>query len=278
MTSLLVGFDSAWTPGNAGALVAVLRHTDGRYEELGHLEIVSFQLAAERIAGWQSALAPESTLVLLDQPTVVRNATGQRPGENIVGAPVSLRYGGVQPANRSRAEMFGDGAPLWPFLQRFGGAADPLSLDSATHVIETYPVLALAALGWTREDPKRLSGRLPKYNPQRRATFSHDDWRFVCERLAAALGERGLSQAEAWLRRSAGLAAPRKGDQDGLDAFLCLLVALHLAEGRECLMVGDIASGYMVVPFGAQLNAELEVRCRRTRREPGTWVRSFRRA
>lgn len=276
MTHLLVGFDSAWTPGNAGALIAVLRRPDGSYLELGDPQLVSFPMAAERIADWQATFNPTSTLVLLDQPTIVPNATGQRPVENIVGAPVSLRYGGVQPASRSRREMFGDEAPLWPFLAQFGGAADPLKLGTGTLVIETYPVLALAALGWMRDDTQRATGRLPKYNPQRRASFSHDDWRFVAERLAAAFSERGLREASAWALRAAGLSAPRKADQDALDACLCLLVSLHLAEGNDCLMVGDLASGYMVVPYGAGLHAELETRCLRTARGPEAWVRAFR--
>ncbi len=276
MSRLLVGFDSAWTPGNAGALVAVLRRTDGTYEELSDPQTVTFPMAAERIAAWQALHAPTSTLVLLDQPTIVPNATGQRPVENLVGAPVSLRYGGVQPASRSRVEMFGDGAPLWPFLERFGGAANPQRLIDGTLVIETYPVLALAALGWTREDRQRATGRLPKYNPQRRKTFAVDDWRFVCERLVAALSERGLVRATAWVQRAADISSPRKADQDALDACLCLLVALHLAEGSECLMVGELETGYMVVPYGAGLHAELDQRCRKTSRGPERWVRSFR--
>lgn len=41
-------------------------------------------------------------------------------------------------------------------------------------------------------------------------------------------------------------------------------------------MVGDLASGYMVVPYAAGLHAELEARCRHTARGPEAWVCSFR--
>ena len=71
--------------------------------------------------------------------------------------------------------MFGDGAAVWPFLAQFGGPANPRQLRTGTQVIETYPVLALASLGWTCNELQRASGRLPKYNPQRRTTFSLDD-------------------------------------------------------------------------------------------------------
>jgi hypothetical protein len=47
-------------------------------------------------------------------------------------------------------------------------------------VIETYPVLTMIALGWTIPDSDgRLTGRLPKYNPGRKKTFSIKDWQHV---------------------------------------------------------------------------------------------------
>jgi len=61
-----------------------------------------------------------------------------------------------------------------------------------------------------------------------------------------------------------------------LDACLCLLVALHMVEQKECLMVGDIHTGYVVVPHGAVLAEELEQRCVKTDRVPSDWVRPFR--
>ena len=126
MTNLLVGFDSAWTPTNSGALVGVLQLAEGEFRELGPRQIVNYREAEEVIAKWKIDLAPTVTFVLLDQPTIVKNAQGQRPVENLVGSPVSLRYGGMQLANTARIEMFGEEAPIWRFLNRFGGAADPL--------------------------------------------------------------------------------------------------------------------------------------------------------
>ena len=42
MTTLLVGFDSAWTPNNSGALIGVLRLDDGTFRELGPPLIVDY--------------------------------------------------------------------------------------------------------------------------------------------------------------------------------------------------------------------------------------------
>jgi predicted RNase H-like nuclease len=275
MTILLVGFDSAWTPTNSGAIVGVLQLDDGMFNELGPPQIVDYREAERVILKWQAEHVPTATIVLLDQPTIVKNATGQRPVENLVGSPVSLRYGGMQPANTGKAEMFGEGAPVWPFLARFGGPADPLKPVADTRVFETYPVLAMIALGWTLPD-SRPAGRLPKYNPERRKTFSTEGWQHVCKLATGAFRQRGLAGIVAWIDRAAQKTSPRKTDQDKLDACLCLLVALHLVERKACLMVGDQKTGYIVVPDDAGLREELDDRCKQTDRAPSEWVRVFR--
>ena len=107
---------------NSGAIVGALYFDDGTFRDLGVPQIVDFHEAEGVIVQWQAEQLPTATIVLLDQPTIVMNATGQRPVENIVGSPVSLRYGGMQPAYTGRHEMFGEDAPVWSFLKRFGAA------------------------------------------------------------------------------------------------------------------------------------------------------------
>ena len=278
-TTLLIGFDSAWTSKNSGGLIGVLRWDDGTIGELGPPRIVNYTQAQEAILGWQAELTPSATIVLLDQPTIVTNPGGQRPVENIVGSTVSRRYGGMQPANRSKKEMFGNQAPVWEFLKRFGGAANPLGPVSGTLVIETYPVLAMIALGWALPDLSRQArhtDRLPKYNPEQKKTFSILDWQHVCGRASDGLRERGLIGIGQWIHDAAGRSPLRKPDQDSLDACICLLVALHLAEGKDCLMVGDLQTGYIVVPDNVEIRDELATRCKKTGRVPSEWVRKFR--
>jgi len=278
-TTLLIGFDSAWTAKNSGGLVGVLRSDNGTISELGPPRIVNYTQAQEAILDWQAELTPSATIVLLDQPTIVTNPGGQRPVENIVGSAVSRRYGGMQPANRSKKEMFGTEAPVWKFLKRFGGAANPLGPVAGTLVIETYPVLAMIALNWTQRDlsPQgRPAGCLPKYNPERNKTFSPSDWQYVCGRASVAISDRGLKEIVQWIDGVALKAPPHKCDQDGLDACICLLVALHLAEEKDCLMVGDLQTGYIVVPDNVELSDELATRCKKTGRVPLEWVQKFR--
>jgi len=168
--------------------------------------------------------------------------------------------------------MFGPDAPVWGFLSRFGGAADPLAPTGGVQVFETYPVLALIALGWLLPDA-RPTGRLPKYNPQRRGTFSIADWKHVCDRGAGEFGTLGLCATAGWLEAAGQRSRPSKQDQDGVDACLCLLVSLALAGGRECLMVGNVESGYIIVPQSVSLQSELTARCEATGRPPQDWLR-----
>lgn len=99
MTTLLIGFDSAWTAGNSGALVGAVRHAGRGIQELGTPQVVDYLDAERVILAWQAQHSPSTTIILLDQPTIVANAAGQRPVENLVASVVSRRYGGVQPAN-----------------------------------------------------------------------------------------------------------------------------------------------------------------------------------
>lgn len=273
-TTLLVGFDSAWTRENRGVIIAVFRENDGTLRELERPRVTNFTEASDKISEWQNETIPGATMVLIDQPAIVTNTAGQRPVENIVASPVGLRYGGMQPANTSRSEMFGKEAPIWQFLEKFGGASDPFSPMANEQVFETYPVLSLIALDWLLPD-KRITGRLPKYNPERKTTFSIDDWRLICNRLSEEIAARQMSNLDAWISEVKAKHSPRKRDQDGLDACICLIVALYLAESKDCIMVGNTDTGYIVVPHGDCLRRELEERCKKTNRDPSLWVRTF---
>jgi predicted RNase H-like nuclease len=170
--------------------------------------------------------------------------------------------------------MFGDGAPVWRYLEQFGGPVDPIS-GQVTGVIETYPVLTMIALGWTRPHCTRACGRLPKYNPARKKTFTIEDWQHVCRLTSKEFSDRGLRRIAQWIEEACEKPKPRKSDQDRLDACICLLVALYLSEGRDCLFVGNLQTGYIVVPHDGLLYEELETRCSKTGRNPPEWIRKI---
>lgn len=275
MSSLLVGFDSAWTAANQGALIGVIRHDNGGFQSLGLPLVAHFDAAERAIKAWEAEHAVERTIILIDQPTIVRNATGQRPVENIVASPVSRRYGGMQPANTGRRGMFDDGAPIWPFIDRFGGPADLLACSRHTEIFETYPVLTIIARGWTMSDEHRTSGRLPKYNPVRRLTFRKEDWAYLCSRLAEFFEDHGVDAIASWIKSVRDLELPRKADQDCLDACLCLLAAIEMADGKEFLVIGEQESGYIVTSASISLETELKSRCNQTDRDPALWINRF---
>lgn len=274
MPKLLIGFDSAWTPNNSGAIAAVLYRDDGTLQEIGEPQVANYPQAEEIIAHWQTQFPDAATLIMVDQPTIVLNSVGQRPVEGIVAPSVSVRLGGMQPANLGRTEMFGPQAPVWKFLRRFGAQANPF-LPADTVVYETYPVLTLIALGCTLPH-ERATGRLPKYNPARTKTFSLGDWQHVCAFASSAFLSKGLRETAKWLDDAGSKATPRKADQDALDACLCLLAAIHVAEGRDGLFVGDVQTGYIVAPYRQSLFDELAARCRETGRNPAEYVRLIR--
>lgn len=58
MITLLVGFDSAWTPTNSGSIVGVLRADDGMFRELGSPQVVNYHETENTIAAWQTQQKP----------------------------------------------------------------------------------------------------------------------------------------------------------------------------------------------------------------------------
>lgn len=274
MTTLAVGFDSAWTAGNKGAIVGAAFSEHQSIRSLGCPLVAGFEDAADTVARWQQETGATKTIIAIDQPTIVCNHTGQRPVEKVVSSAVSKRLGGMQPANRLRAGMFDDGAPIWQFLDRFGGAARLDRLNAQCVVVETYPVLEIIARGWIKPHLTRQAGTLPKYNPERK-TFCLADWISLCQHVGSALGEAGLSELAKWCCDAQFLERVRKRDQDRLDACICLLVAIQLGRGENCMAVGEDATGYIVVSHGNALSDELSARCNKVGWSPSAFVQSL---
>ena len=213
---------------------------------------------AEGLSFIESVEQPDlPLLVALDQPTIVRNLTGSRPVDKVAGSLISWIGGGVQPANRSKKGMFDDEAPVWRFLEALGARQEPeeaRSASSGRHILEVFPAMALTAL-----DPSfygRLQG--PRYNPERRKTFKPAHWRAVLGVVADEAKRLGCEAAADWLPRLE-VEKVRKGDQDCLDALICLLVGLHwrLEPRARSVMLGCLDHGYMVAPVTPLMHERL---------------------
>jgi predicted RNase H-like nuclease len=272
-TRVYTGFDSAWSANNEGAVVSAVNR-DGAWTLTG-------PVAADYQAAWEHVKRLDADAnyhaLAIDQPLIVRNGDGQRPVEGVAGSPVGRRLGGACSSNRgqhggpaaaNQRMMFGDDAPVWRFLGRLAGIGfehNPRRADRAAAAgtgrfcFEVYPALANLGLFPVFFNPRPLGGgrtaaRVPKYNPAN-ANFEIGDWQALCACVAQALAQQTLQCP--WLAAAAGDPAPRKPDQDKLDALICLCIALHWTLGDPACMIGDLDTGYMVVPTHPPLSEEL---------------------
>ena len=259
-STCIIGFDSAWTDNSkAPGAVCALVITEGGGISFRPPCHVSFDQALAFIDAERRDC--DTCLVALDQPTIVPNETGSRPVDKVAASLVSFIGGGVQPANRSKNEMFGDDAPLWRFLNRLGATEDPelsRTAQSGLFIIEVFPALALAAF------EARFSGRLkaPKYNPANRGKFRQHDWLAVIETIAAYARAVPIEGIQGWaqtIERESNDRPPRKADQDRLDAVLCALIGYHwrCKPRKDSIMIGDLTSGYMIAPADANTSSRL---------------------
>ncbi len=252
----ITGFDSAWSKRNRGA-IAHLVACDGET-----------QFMAPQTASFDEALASTKAIgagatvhvVGIDQPLIVSNQIGCRPVERVFQSLMSSVRNAIQPANRTKAELFGDGAPIWSFLcdldadlhwSRSTGAR------SGMYAIEIYPAAALLGLF-----PQFLArGRAAKYNPANK-TFDLADWRLVCDSLADLGSKLGLVGLPEWAWAHGRIVTPRKADQDRLDAAICVVVTyLWWRYGLDhSIVVGDLETGYIVTPSGPEMTRRLERR------------------
>ncbi len=244
----IVGFDSAWTdkPKAPGAVCVIRSNADGKLS-YAEPQLASFAQALAIIQDEQQRT--ELCLVAIDQPTIVPNLKSLRPVDRIAGSLISWIGGGVQPANRSKVGMFDDDAPIWRFKKALGATEDPESARSASaglYLIEVFPALALAGLNSAFCD--RLKG--PRYNPERRKTFQLTHWHDVIETIRRFGTLAAIDLMDEWCDASRSVLAPRKADQDKLDAMICALIGLHwlTAPREQSMMIGDLENGYMIAP------------------------------
>lgn len=257
IVDVYIGFDSAWAdnPKTPGAITA-LEVSDGRPGRFYPPCLVSFEEALNfiNIVRARDGL----TLLALDQPTIVPNQMSMRPVERTAASLVSWIGGGVQPSNQSKIGMFCPASPIWRFLSRLDACEAPEAARKATsglHLIEVFPALALPSM------EASFFGRLcgPRYNPGRKKTFRMGDWKRVADAASRAFEVMAFAEQAEWCSELRDLPAPRKSDQDQLDAMLCLLIGLRwrLEDRSESLMLGCLEHGYMVLPASAPVRERL---------------------
>ncbi|CAO4142063.1 hypothetical protein LPLAFNJD_LOCUS1096 [Methylorubrum aminovorans] len=254
----IIGFDSAWTDSpKAPGAISVIRIDDKGRRTFVPPSLVSFDAALTVIQTEASFSALR--IVALDQPTIVPNLTSLRPVDRVAASLISWLGGGVQPANRSKIGMFDDAAPVWRFKERLGATEDPEASRSASaglFLMEVFPALALPSFG------PAFCGRLlgPRYNPARRKTFTLAGWQAVIDVMRLRALTESVDGLCEWADALAAVSAPKKADQDQLDAALCALIGLHwqMAPREASIMIGDRTFGYMIVPASTDVRARLK--------------------
>lgn len=254
-----VGFDSAWTdkPKAPGAICA-LTVEDGRPARFYEPRLTSFTEALQFIGEVRSE--DGVTLVALDQPTIVPNATSMRPVERVAASLVSWLGGGVQPANTGKVGMFCAKSPIWPFLRSLSAREDPEAArraETGLHLIEVFPAISMPTL-----EPSFYGYKAgPRYNPARRKTFRHSDWKRVAQAAADRFDAFGAGAAATWCANETNREKPGKADQDRLDAMLCLLVGLRwrLSPREDSLMIGTLSEGYMICPASSDVRVRISL-------------------
>lgn len=239
-----IGLDLAWQADRNHSGAAVLHLTGLRAELIAVGDgLRSLQAVQDFVARHETA----RTVVAVDAPLIIRNATGRRPCEAALGAVYARRQAGCHPANLS---LYPDASSvaLAQWLAHRGYRHAPDARDTeARAMLEVYPHAALVA-----------SFDLPQSLKYKRGGVAQK--RAGLRELSGLLGRLRIGTAP--LQPSALLARlltrdveelrgqALKAHEDTLDAVTCAYVAACWAQ-RHTVAVdvfGNASTGYIVNP------------------------------
>ena len=234
-----LGIDLAWASRARTGLAVV--------DATGRLIASTSVRTDEEIAAFLAPHLTSDTVVAIDAPLVVPNATGSRPCEQELGAVFRAYDAGAHPANTSHPWFDPPrGAAL---AQRLGWDLDPRTVPFTGRpvAIEVYPHPAMVSLFGL--------GRILPYKNKRGRTLESLRSAFgeLLDHLDRVLGPTlGLDDSERWAEiRAAVPAASRKSElrvvEDEIDAILCAHLAWLWGRRDPCMEVfGDVEHGYIV--------------------------------
>ena len=251
-----IGFDSAWGDKKPGSITWA-SFSNQKLERCCLPKPAKFNEAINVYNELRTC--HDFLLIGIDQPTIVKNSSGSRPVEKVVSSLIGIGglKSGVQPANRKK-KVFEPNSPIWRFLNEVDARQNPMTARASqegAYLIEVYPVLALAA-----SEPEIMERKqAPRYNPTK-SNFRVDDWKLVAQAVARQTDNFSLPALSKWARSAADTRWHSKGEQDMLDAVICLIVALQWrrAEREGVAMIGDLDSGYMITPVSKSTKAVLQ--------------------
>ncbi|MBI2392020.1 MAG: DUF429 domain-containing protein [Deltaproteobacteria bacterium] len=245
------GFDSAWG-GKAPGAMCDLQEVAGALQFVGAPRRLSWDEAIRRVDDWASW---DDHVVAIDQSLIVPNDTGMRPVERRLQSALMHPFRcGAHASNTGNERCFGSTAGIWRFvdaLVRRGYRQEPMAVARAERgrfFFECYPHPALLGL-FDLDAVLRYKHR----------SGDAEAWREAL-RLVRSLGEPGRAPRLVGVEQQVPADwRHTKEHEDLLDAIVSAYVAAFFrAHGTvRSLMVGDLASGYMVTPVSARTGAAL---------------------
>lgn len=249
MAVTFVGVELAWRRERKHTRIVILRgNAEGARLIFCSDGIASLEDAAEVVARRATA----NTVVAIDAPLIIANRRGRRPCEREVGD----RFGRFHVARRaSNLTRHPDpaGARFVELLEWEGFAHDPrldeAKLRAGRWLFEVYPHPAQVVLFELERIGKYKTRRLEEKRSGVRELQRHlRSLVHTVPRLEVT------AELEQLLGRDVGQLRGRDiaHYEDSLDALFCSYLALHYWRwgGERSEMVGDLASGYIILPTG----------------------------
>ena len=234
-----LGLDLAWSERNPSGLAAI--DARGRVID-AHATLRS----DDEIVAWVRAHLGTSSVLGIDMPTIVRNASGQRPCERELRAVFGRYHAGPHP---SSLERFPDGGRARRMLDRLAadGVVESTALAPRTpgrFAFEVFPHPAHIRLF-----------SLPRIFRYKKKARAWDETLAEWSRYRAALESLRAARPPLAVPDWIPLAVEKRGYkawEDVLDALTCAYVASYLwhwgTASPHARVFGDLAEGYIIVP------------------------------
>ncbi len=247
MDATFIGIDLAWAPKNGTGVAVLVPRGRGRLA-VAAAEVVRTD---QEIASLVAAHLARTTVITVDAPLVIPNATGMRECDKQTHVLFGRHHTGCYPANRGNMGRYTGGVPrgeaLGGHLERLGfhwppGALPEPPLDGGRWLFECYPhpaQVVLFGLATTLKYKRKRQGWT-----QARAEFR----RYL--RHCLELRSPSIAFPPALLLRldvRSMVGAAYKQREDMLDAIFCAYLAALMPQGR-LHMLGQPEEGSIIVP------------------------------